>query len=113
MMDTDTPSPTIVASTINSPIMNESESSALAELRKLTKNLQSQVYQLKQSQIELEATVNKMDKNDKLIMAELSGFQQSLKRKDEIIKECLKLTVKTQQEESTIIKRITRFFFAY
>ncbi|KAI9341583.1 hypothetical protein BD770DRAFT_447724 [Pilaira anomala] len=99
MMDTDTPSPTIVASTINSPIMNESESSALAELRKLTKNLQSQVYQLKQSQIELEATVNKMDKNDKLIMAELSGFQQSLKRKDEIIKECLKLTVKTQQEE--------------
>ncbi|GAA5812071.1 hypothetical protein MFLAVUS_005520 [Mucor flavus] len=98
-MDTDTPSPTTANSSLNSPILNEPESSALAELRKLTKNLQSQVYQLKQSQIELEATVSNMDKTDKMIMAELSGFQQSLKRKDEIIKECLKLTVKTRPEE--------------
>jgi osomolarity two-component system response regulator SKN7 len=68
------------------------------ELRKLTKNLQSQVNQLKQSQIELEATVNKMDKTDKLIMAEISGFQQTLERKDEIIKQCLKLTIKQSEE---------------
>lgn len=103
-MDTDTPSPTTANSSLNSPILNEPESSALAELRKLTKNLQSQVYQLKQSQIELEATVSNMDKTDKMIMAELSGFQQSLKRKDEIIKECLKLTVKTRPEEGSIYR---------
>jgi osomolarity two-component system response regulator SKN7 len=68
-------------------------------LKKLTKKLQSQVNQLKQSQNELEATVNKMDQTDKLIMAELSGFQESLKKKDEIIRECLKLTVRSRQQQ--------------
>lgn len=50
--------------------------------------------------MELEATVNKIDQTDKLIMAELSGFQQSLKKKDEIIRECLKLTVGDKNSQS-------------
>lgn len=95
-MDTESPSPII--SIVNSPVINN-DTSTLADLRKLTRNLQSQINQLKQSQIELEATVNKMDKNDKLIMAELSGFQENLKKKDEIIRECLKLTLRNHQPE--------------
>jgi uncharacterized protein YlxW (UPF0749 family) len=65
--------------------------SALEDLQKLTRDLQSQVDQLKRSHIELEETLDSMNKKEQLIMAELSGFQQSLRTKDELLKECLKL----------------------
>lgn len=94
LVDSSTESPSPILPVVNSPVIHhDTATTTLADLRKLTRNLQSQVNQLKQSQIELEATVSKMDQNDKLIMAELSGFQENLKKKDEIIRECLKLTV--------------------
>lgn len=68
------------------------ESSTLIELKKLTENLQSQVNELKKSQLELETTVQHLNQKEKIIMAELSGFNESLKAKDAIIQECLKLS---------------------
>ena len=75
-----------------------SELAALQQLNKLTKSLQSQVDLLKQSQTELESTLESMNEKEKLIMAELSGLQQSLRTKDELLKDCLKLQ---QQQNSS------------
>ncbi|KAI7893255.1 uncharacterized protein EV154DRAFT_440100 [Mucor mucedo] len=105
LVDSSTESPSPILPAVNSPVIGGHEpTNTLADLRKLTRNLQSQVNQLKQSQIELEATVNKMDQNDKLIMAELSGFQENLKKKDEIIRECLKLTVNNKPPPEPTVK---------
>lgn len=73
------------------------DSSTLDELKKLTENLQSQVNELKKSQLDLETTVHHLNQKEKIIMAELSGFNESLKAKDAIIQECLKLTQQPQQ----------------
>lgn len=64
---------------------------ALQRLSKLTKSLQSQVDLLKQSQSELESTLESMSEKERIIMAELSGLQQSFQAKDELIKDCLQL----------------------
>lgn len=120
--DKQTPSPIISQNDIKSPSLMTAErssssqlssSSTVEELRKLTRELQSQVNELKQSHVELEATLQQMEKTDNLIMTELSGFQHSLKRKDELIKECMDLTIKSnpqQQSEKGIIYNI---YFIY
>jgi hypothetical protein len=38
-----------------------------------------------------------MNKKEQMIMAELSGYKQSLKTKDQLLKECLKLQQQQQQ----------------
>lgn len=109
--DKQTPSPIISQNDIKSPSLmanitaESTSSSSVEELRKLTRELQSQVNELKQSHVELEATLQQMEKTDNLIMTELSGFQHSLKRKDELIKECMDLTIgsNTQQTEEGIV----------
>lgn len=77
--------------TSNETPLTAADRSAFEDLKKLTRDLQSQVDQLKRSHVELEETLDNMNKKEQMIMAELSGFQQSLKTKDELLKECLKL----------------------
>lgn len=106
--DKQTPSPIISQNDIKSPSLMTAESSSrsssstvVEELRKLTRELQSQVNELKQSHVELEATLQQMEKTDNLIMTELSGFQHSLKRKDELIKECMDLTIRSNPQQQS------------
>lgn len=68
-----------------------SDMAAFQQLNKLTKSLQTQVDLLKQSQSELESTLESMSEKERIIMAELSGLQQSLLAKDELLKDCLRL----------------------
>ncbi|GAN05284.1 stress response transcription factor SrrA/Skn7 [Mucor ambiguus] len=84
-----TPSPTLQHKASNASSM--SDIAAFQQLSKLTKSLQSQVDLLKQSQSELESTLESMSEKERIIMAELSGLQQSLLAKDELLKDCLKL----------------------
>lgn len=90
-----TPSPTLQGKASNASSM--SDMAAFQQLNKLTKSLQAQVDLLKQSQSELESTLESMSEKERIIMAELSGLQQSLRAKDELLKDCLKL----QQQENS------------
>ncbi|RCI01539.1 kinase-regulated stress-responsive transcription factor skn7, partial [Rhizopus stolonifer] len=66
-------------------------------LLEFTRQLQSQVDQLKQTQIELETTLTQLNTKEKLILTELSEFQKCLRTKDELIQECL---LHKKQEET-------------
>ncbi|KAI8644644.1 hypothetical protein BD408DRAFT_362833 [Parasitella parasitica] len=93
-----TPSPTLLHNLHDksSEPSSMTEVAAFQQLTNLTKSLQSQVDLLKQSQAELELTLESMNEKEKVIMAELSGLQQNLRVKDELLKDCLKL----QQQSS-------------
>ncbi|KAI8997232.1 hypothetical protein BDB01DRAFT_845907 [Pilobolus umbonatus] len=67
-------------------------------LRTLVRSLQSEINHLKQSHIELESAITLMNKKDEQTMAELSEFQETLKEKDVLIQQCLKLS---QQQNET------------
>ncbi|CAO3663557.1 unnamed protein product [Rhizopus microsporus] len=67
------------------------DNDVIKDLRQLIKRLQSQIKQMKQSQQDLELSVEKMHKRDKSITSELLQFQQNLLKKDELLKQCIQL----------------------
>ncbi|CAO3645798.1 unnamed protein product [Mucor fragilis] len=95
-----TPSPTLQHKPSNASSM--SDMAALQRLSKLTKSLQSQVDLLKQSQSELESTLESMSEKERIIMAELSGLQQSFQAKDELIKDCLQLQQQGNSKQADV-----------
>ncbi|KAI8330013.1 hypothetical protein EDC96DRAFT_549028 [Choanephora cucurbitarum] len=70
--------------------MRHSEESS-EELMRYTRELQSQLDQLKQTQTELESTLEALNQKEKLILTGLSGLQNSLRTKDQLIQDCLEL----------------------
>ncbi|KAI7906030.1 uncharacterized protein BX663DRAFT_428245 [Cokeromyces recurvatus] len=61
------------------------------ELLRLTRNLQSEIDELKQSHVNLETTITHINKKEELILNEFSFFRNNMKAKDELLKECMKL----------------------
>lgn len=73
----------------------------IKDLRHLIKRLQTQVQQMKQSQHDLELTVEKMHKRDQAITSEIEIFQQNLMKKDELLKQCIQLVTTTNNHNNT------------
>ncbi|KAI8385753.1 hypothetical protein BD560DRAFT_169498 [Blakeslea trispora] len=76
-----------------SPLLKEDK-----ELHRHTKELQSQLDQLKQAQTELENTLNELNGKEKLILTGLSELQNSLRTKDQLIRDCLELKQSNKEE---------------
>ncbi|KAI8988599.1 hypothetical protein BDF20DRAFT_815229 [Mycotypha africana] len=93
--DTAIASTTTANDSVVNPILFE-------ELKNFTKDLQKQINQLKESNSELEATVENMSQKEKLIKKELEQFQYNLKAKDELIKECIKVIQQQQQQQPQV-----------
>ncbi|KAG1611094.1 hypothetical protein G6F46_009517 [Rhizopus delemar] len=73
----------------------------IKDLRHLIRRLQTQVQQMKQSQQDLELTVEKMHKRDQAITSEIEIFQQNLMKKDELLKQCIQLVTTTNNHNNT------------
>ncbi|EIE81111.1 hypothetical protein RO3G_05816 [Rhizopus delemar RA 99-880] len=56
---------------------------------------------MKQSQQDLELTVEKMHKRDQAITSEIEIFQQNLMKKDELLKQCIQLVTTTNNHNNT------------